>query len=253
MIQLSPSKLGVKRECKRCFWLQERYKLKHPRGAFPSLPGGMDRILKTYCDTYRAGGTLPPELVDALGTYRLYPNKARLAKWQHWRSGLSVILEVGTVQVKLIGAIDDLLVSPEAQHAPFDFKTKGAEPKDDGSIYYQEQLDDYGLMLQGNEMPITGEAFLFYVYPDKCNLLDHLAFKGKVYRLTCEPQRAMDSIAEAVAILQGPMPGLSSGCEHCDFALQYTKYVTAHEEGIPADLEAPQDVADPVESVATEA
>ena len=32
-----------------------------PRGIFPSLPSGMDRVIKTYFDHYR--GSLPPELV----------------------------------------------------------------------------------------------------------------------------------------------------------------------------------------------
>lgn len=230
MIQLSPSKLSVKRECKRCFFIQEKFKLKHPRGAFPSLPGGMDRVLKAYCDTYRSDGTLPPELADVLGAFHLYPNKANLTKWQNWRQGLSVILEVGTVQVKLQGAIDDLLVNEAGLHAPFDFKTKGSEPKDDGSVYYQEQLDDYGLMLQANGMPICGQAFLFYVYPEQVTRIDQLAFKGKLFALTCDPQRAMDSIAEAVQILQGPMPSLSHGCEWCDFALRYRHLVAAQEE-----------------------
>ena len=33
-----------------------------PRGVFPSLPGGMDNLIKKYFDTYRLQNKLPPEI-----------------------------------------------------------------------------------------------------------------------------------------------------------------------------------------------
>src|SRR3989338_6659737 len=58
-IMLSPSALNLFLECARCFWLEKVKKIKRPRGIFPSLPGGMDRIIKTYFDSYRSQ-VIPP-------------------------------------------------------------------------------------------------------------------------------------------------------------------------------------------------
>ena len=59
--KLSPSSLSVLKECPRCFWLQVNKKIRRPIGAFPSLPGGMDRILKTHFDSFRSREELPPD------------------------------------------------------------------------------------------------------------------------------------------------------------------------------------------------
>jgi len=37
-------------ECPRCFWLQIVKNIKRPAGIFPSLPSGMDKILKVHFD-----------------------------------------------------------------------------------------------------------------------------------------------------------------------------------------------------------
>ncbi len=43
---LSPSSLNLMEECPRCFWLEKHKVWKRPSSVFPSLPSGMDNILK---------------------------------------------------------------------------------------------------------------------------------------------------------------------------------------------------------------
>ena len=45
-VYLSPSALNVFNDCPRCFWLDKNKRMKQPRGIFPSLPSGMDKVLK---------------------------------------------------------------------------------------------------------------------------------------------------------------------------------------------------------------
>jgi hypothetical protein len=59
---ISATSLGLLEDCPRCFWLQFNRGVKRPAGIFPSLPSGMDRILKAHFDRFRDAGTLPPEL-----------------------------------------------------------------------------------------------------------------------------------------------------------------------------------------------
>jgi len=62
--RLSPSALNLMKECPRCFWLAQHKVWKRPAGIFPSLPSGMDKILKIHFDKFRDKGQLPPELCE---------------------------------------------------------------------------------------------------------------------------------------------------------------------------------------------
>jgi len=62
--RLSPSALNLMKECPRCFWLTQHKVWKRPSGIFPSLPSGMDRVLKVRFDRFRDRGEMPPELCE---------------------------------------------------------------------------------------------------------------------------------------------------------------------------------------------
>jgi len=62
--KLSPSTLNLMHECPRCFWLSTHKVWTRPAGIFPSLPSGMDGILKKHFDKFMEKGKLPPELCD---------------------------------------------------------------------------------------------------------------------------------------------------------------------------------------------
>ena len=57
--KLSPSSLNLMKECPRCFWLDKHNVWKRPSGIFPSLPSGMDKILKVHFNKFRDKGELP--------------------------------------------------------------------------------------------------------------------------------------------------------------------------------------------------
>jgi hypothetical protein len=57
MTCFSSSTLKLLHECPRCFWLHFHGK-KRPATIFPSLPGGMDAVLKDHFDRFRKEGDL---------------------------------------------------------------------------------------------------------------------------------------------------------------------------------------------------
>jgi len=71
-LRLSPSTLNLFIDCPRCFWLHINKRIHRPRGIFPSLPSGMDNVIKTYFDKYRKKGELPPELQNQVKE-KLFP------------------------------------------------------------------------------------------------------------------------------------------------------------------------------------
>ncbi len=219
-ITLSPSALSLFKDCPRCFWLEKVKNIKRPRGIFPSLPGGMDRVIKTYFDTFRVKGTLPPELrIDAFKGICLYDNQAQLENWRAWRTGLQYH-ENGSV---LSGMLDDLLVKDGA-YIPFDYKTKGSPTnEEDATKYYQTQLDCYALMLEGNGLKTAGYGFLLYYSPKEVGENGQVTFEIQPIRIETDPERAKALFHKALAILTGSAPQASSKCEYCGWLEKFRK------------------------------
>ena len=213
MTRLSPSTLNLFLECPRCFWLQFNKEIQRPRGIFPSLPGGMDRVIKEYYNGYRKMKRLPPELegkVEGL----LFPEEALLEEWRDWRKGLSY--EDKTLDVVLRGALDECLVKDEF-YIPLDYKTKGSAPnQQDSEKYYQNQLDCYCLLLELNKRPTCSLGYLVYYYPGKVEKNGVVQFKVEPIKMETEPFRAKETLEKAVKLLKGPLPS-SEGCDYCEY------------------------------------
>ncbi len=218
-ISLSPSKLNLFRECPRCFHDAHTSKCPRPRGIMASLPGGMDLIMKNYVDHFR--GSLPPAMHGELPGV-LFDDMERMKKWRYWGTGPSYF--DAERQIKLIGALDDCLVDGNC-YIPLDWKTKGSEPKDDGSQYYQTQLDCYNLMLEAEGLYVRDEGWLVYIYPMTVALENlplkpselNVVFCAVPYKLICSRDRAKEIVIKAAECLRGPRPKASARCEHCRY------------------------------------
>jgi len=160
--RISPTTgLNLFKECPRCFWLHYNEKVHRPRGIFPSLPGGMDLVIKDYFDKYR--GEMVPELEGQVEG-QLMPNLDLLNKWRNWRMGLEYYDKER--DAVLFGALDDCLVYKD-QYIPLDYKTRGFPVKEgDSEKYYQTQLDTYSLLISENGYNVRDFAYLVYYYPE---------------------------------------------------------------------------------------
>lgn len=210
-LRLSPTTgLGLFRDCPRCFWLHYNTGVQRPRGIFPSLPGGMDLVIKDYYDHYR--GDLPPELKGKVkGT--LLTDMSLMNTWRNWRTGMEYHDE--SRNAVLFGALDECLML-NGKYIPLDYKTRGSEPRDgDSERYYQTQLDTYGLLLQANGYPVEKFAYLVYYYPEQVGEEGAVKFNVYPIELTLDPNRAKKIFEEAVATLRGGEPTSSANCEYC--------------------------------------
>ncbi len=211
MIRLSPTTgLNLFRECPRCFWLHFNKKVQRPRGIFPSLPGGMDLVIKKYFDRYR--GTLPPE-IEGKVEGSLMPDIGLMDKWRNWRSGLEY--HDKALDAVLFGALDDCLIDDD-YYIPLDYKTRGSAPKyGDSERYYQTQLDAYGLLLSTNDYKTRNFAYLIYYYPMEAGENGLVKFDIKPVKVGTDLERAKNTFCDAVKLLRGPMPERYDDCEYC--------------------------------------
>lgn len=210
-IRLSPtSGLSLFLECARCFWLHYNKNVHRPRGIFPSLPGGMDLVIKEYFDRYR--GSLPRELVGKVEGV-LLDDLSLLRRWRNWRTGME--FQDKKRNAILFGALDDCLFV-DGTYAPLDYKTKGSAPRDgDGERYYQTQLDVYALLLEKNNFPATDFAYLIYYFPQSVGEHGIVRFHVHPVKVRTSPDRGRRIFAAAVDCLKGALPKHHSSCEYC--------------------------------------
>jgi hypothetical protein len=204
MRALSASTLKLFQECPRCFWRHVNQKLQRPRGPFPSLPTGIDRVLKGYFDRYRRQGTLPPLIAGKLD--------GALAN-----SALTLGFDDQTLRARLWGKLDDCVLLPDGRLSPLDHKTRASAPGDLGYTerYYQLQMDVYTLLLERAGHRVNRTAYVVYYFPIDGALHEGFPFDVAVHRIATDPQRAHQVFAEACRCLEEALPSCGQLCQFC--------------------------------------
>ena len=213
-ITLSPSKLSLFKECKRCFWLNVNKGIKRPNGIFSSLPSGMDLVLKKYFDGFRFRGRLPPDIDGKLRGH-LFDDMERLGVWRNNFKGLQYADKKTGIILK--GALDDLFVTEDGFHIPLDFKTRGFPLKEDTCNHYQHQMDVYSFLLDKNGMKAGNFACLVFYYPTGTEGDGKFKFKCEVVRVETNKKDGEKLFREAIKILQEPEPEADSECLWCNW------------------------------------
>lgn len=210
---LSASSLSLFKECPRCFWLRFIKGIYRPDTIFPSLPGGMDSVIKIYFDRHRSRG-LPPELEGKVQG-KLFKDQALLDRWRSRSGGLWY--EDKKVGARLMGLLDDCMVDGK-KYLPLDYKTRGYPLREDSSSYYQHQLDIYAFLLGKNDCPSANIAYLIYFWPEEVRENGIVQFHVEAKKMSVDPERAYDLFSRAVEVLKGDEPAPSSKCGFCSWA-----------------------------------
>lgn len=216
IIKVSPSGISYLLECPRCLWLHINENKKRPRGAYPSLPNGMDDIFKKYFDEYRLRGELPPE-IDGKVEGKLFDDVKKLSAWRDFNFGRGGMgAQFPEFNMVVNGAIDELLVSLDGKFIPFDFKTRGYPTKEDTHEHYRHQLDLYALLFQKNGMEPADFGYLLFFWPESYDF--GLAnFKTELIKMDVSPSRGMSVLEKAYKIVTGPIPLAHQMCEYCTY------------------------------------
>ncbi len=215
-IRLSPSALNLYKDCQRCFWLDKVKNIRRPRGIFPSLPNGMDRVIKDYFDSYRQKGEMPPEFnAKSFDGLLPYDNQRQLDLWRDWKTGPQFVDDDESI---LFGAVDDLMVK-DGKHVTFDYKTKGTPTTVEAAKkYYTTQLECYSLMLEATGLPQAGYGYLMYYSPKQTREKGWVLFNLQAIRIDTDVNRAKALFREAVALLRQPEIPHRTDCEYCQWA-----------------------------------
>ena len=209
--KLSPSSINLMLECPRCFWLQVVKGIKRPETVFPSLPSGMDKILKEHFDRFMEKNELPPEIKEECAGYGLFNDKPLLDLWRNNRKGIEYRdPESG---VLLHGAIDNLLIK-DGKLVVLDYKTRGFPLKEDSHEHYQVQMDIYNFLLKKNGYKTEDYTYLLFYYPNKVTETGEVIFDTKLIKIKTSAENGEKVFNDAVNLLKGECP--KEKCEWCE-------------------------------------
>lgn len=209
--KLSPSSLNLMQECPRCFWLEKHKVWKRPAGIFPSLPSGMDRILKTHFDKFCEQGKLPPELCEcknkmACANMKLFDDKKKLKTWQSNFKGVSFKDKKGN---ELHGAVDNILVKGNGKSKKLivlDYKTRGFKLKDGTAEHYRLQLNVYNFLLRKNGYSTEDYGFLLFYVPDEVMATGEIIFDTTLVKMKVDVGMAEKVWKRAIKLLNNRCP-----------------------------------------------
>ena len=210
--KLSPSALNLMKECPRCFWLTQHKVWKRPAGIFPSLPSGMDKILKEHFNNFMEKGELPPELRTNGHTQnmKLFDNHALLAIWRSNFKGIQWKDKKGNI---LRGAVDNILMKGK-KLIVLDYKTRGYALKEDTAEHYRDQLDIYNFLLRKEGYEIEDYAFLLFYVPKEVLETGEVIFDTELVKMKVNINNAENIFKDAIKLLNGDCPKKS--CEWCE-------------------------------------
>lgn len=209
---LSPSSLNLFKDCPRCFWLQFNKGIKRPESIFPSLPSGMDRVLKAHFDAFRGQNKLPPELKDLNGV-KLFENKELLNLWSNNRKGIQWKDKKGNT---IRGAVDQLLMKGN-KLIVLDFKTRGFPIKEDTHEHYSDQMNIYNFLLRKNDHETEEYSYLLFYHPREVNKDGSVVFNTDLIKIPVKIKTAESLFNNALKVLNDKIPKASEGCKYCRY------------------------------------
>lgn len=211
MIKLSPSALSLYVECPKCFWEHHNEKKRRPSGPFPSLPSGMDKVLKNYFDSFRPNG-IPPEIEETgaklfsdMEKLKVWRNNFRGVQWTDPKSG-----------ALLRGAVDDML-EKNGKLIVLDYKTRGYPLKEDTHLNYQKQIDIYNFLLRQNGYKTENYGYLLFYHPKHAGDKKSVTFNTDLIKMKSKPENGKKLFLNAVACLNGKKPKSHDDCGWCTF------------------------------------
>lgn len=211
--KLSPSSLNLFCECEKCFWLKVKKNIYRPGGKFPSLPSGIDRVVKQHFDVFRLKSRTPPELEDTC--FELVYDQDLIDSLRDWNSGPRwEDPETGAV---LRGALDELLRNSKGGYVVTDFKTKGSHPGSRVHDAYRRQLGFYGLILGESGFDIYSRGQLIYYFPNTVMKNGDFVFNTEFRSIELDFERCRQVFRNAVATLEGDCPSHSEDCDFSDW------------------------------------
>jgi len=194
--------------------------VRRPAGIFPSLPSGMDRILKNHFDRFMEKEELPPELKEEIKEkIKLFDDFELLKVWRNNFKGIQWTDKKGNL---FRGAVDNILKKGK-KLIVLDYKTRGFPLKEDTAEHYQDQLNIYNFLLRKNHYSTEDYGYLLFYYPKEVTFTGEVIFDTKLVKMKTSIKNAEKLTKNALKCLEGKVPKASEECEYCGYCEKVRK------------------------------
>jgi len=224
MIKISRSGVEAYINCKRCFILQYKHKVK-PRSLPFALNLAIDNLCKNEFDHYREIQEPHPIFIEH-GIDAVPFKHSDMNKWRNNFQGIRYKDEQngfdfgGAVVDVWIKSDGNLIISDAKATSRGVFNWEETWEKYEYPKGYKRQLEMYQWLFRKNGFSVTNEAYLLY-YNGLRNepMFDQaLKFEHHLIKLDCDDSWVEEMVIEAVnLLLSDTFPEASSNCENCTY------------------------------------
>ena len=224
MIKLSRSSIEQYLNCKRCFILMYKYKVRLNTLPF-TLNTAVDNLCKNEFDYYREKQEPHPLFLE--NNIDAVPVKhEEMYKWRNNFQGISYY-DSGT-DVHFYGAVDDVWVKPNGELILSDVKSTSKNNFDGEETWnkyeypkgYRRQLEMYQWLFRKNGFKVSDTAYLVYFNGLKNEPMFNqtLKFELHLIKLDCNDSWVSKTISEAKNLMdQDIYPDGSFSCDTCRY------------------------------------
>jgi|SRR5688572_3211809 len=229
--KVSRSKIELFMQCKRCFWLDVRLKVKRPDGPPFNINKAIDELFKKEFDSYRVKGEPHPLMVE----YKVQAVPFTHEKLNEWREnfvGVQTLHEPTNLMV--FGAVDDIWVNDAGELIVVDYKAT-AKDRDvsinsEWQISYKRQMEVYQWLLRQNGFAVNPTGYFVYTNGrmDLEGFYDRVEFRTKIIPYTGDDSWVDPTLKKMKKCMEGDMPAVGRSamggeCEFCAYARERTK------------------------------
>ncbi|HEY4964575.1 MAG TPA: PD-(D/E)XK nuclease family protein [Candidatus Saccharimonadales bacterium] len=229
--KISRSKIELYVQCRRCFWLDARLKIKRPNGPPFSLNNAVDGLLKKEFDSYRKQAKAHP-LMSANNIVAIPFSHPDIDTWRENFVGVNTVHQPTNLYV--FGAIDDVWVTNDDELIVVDYKatSKSSEVSIDAAWQdsYKRQVEVYQWLLRQNGFKVSNRAIFVYTNGrlDLDEFGDRLEFKTKIIDYDASDSWIEPTLSKIKDCLEGPIPkvgvaAMGGPCDYCDYARKRTE------------------------------
>lgn len=221
--KLSRSKIDLFRECRLCFYLDNKLGVARPRGPSFTLNIAVDALLKKEFDIHRAVKS-PHPLMESYGIDAVPFAHDDVKEWRDNFKGIQYD-DPGT-GITVTGAVDDVWINPLGELMVVDYKATAKEGRIESlgdsswEAQYKRQMEVYQWLLRRKGFKVSRTGYFVYVN----GRTDRRAFDGKLeFDVTIIPQEGDDSwvhqaVKESKECLDADRPpAYSPNCEFCAY------------------------------------
>ena len=224
MIKLSRSSIEQYLNCKRCFILMYKYKVRLNTLPF-TLNTAVDNLCKNEFDYYREKQEPHPLFLE--NNIDAVPFKhEEMDKWRNNFQGISYY--DSDTDVHFYGAVDDVWVKPNGELILSDVKSTSKNNFDWEETWnkyeypkgYRRQLEMYQWLFRKNGFKVSDTAYLVYFNGLKNEPMFNqtLKFELHLIKLDCNDSWVSKTISEAKKLMDKDIyPDGSFGCDTCRY------------------------------------